>query len=419
VPVVVTGAPLAGKRILIATASNWPSTAALPRLYGRGGAHVTVLCHPAALVALSAYTNAVVPVDGALAATVSTLREHLRTHAYDWIVAGDDPLVTELLREPDRAWLRPWFPFDPEDPAAIGFATSKHAFLDIARAWELPIADYELCATPESFASAAARFGFPFVAKARTGHAGGMVHRIDDLAAARAIWDRYGGAVLAAQRFVHGRVGTIEVLWDHGVPRCFMGAYKVDCHPSDFGAASAKQPFRDPALEAIARKVGAITGYHGFGAIDIMHDDRTRAFSVLELNPRPSGGGFTLTGGIARGFYPAYRAFLDGAPFANAIDLGSRSAPVPLFPNTWYYFVELADKRRPRAWLRAAEALARAPFDDRRLVLKYLRVFAGYYAERSALGKALKNRIKRIFRLTSIRHPGAVYDLTKAGPENR
>jgi hypothetical protein len=48
-----------------------------------------------------------------------------------------------------------------------------------------------------------------------------------------------------------------------------------------------------------------------------------------------------------------------------------------------------------------------------------LRVFAGYYAERSALGKALKKRIKRIFRLSSIRHPGAVYDLTKAGPENR
>jgi hypothetical protein len=246
-----------------------------------------------------------------------------------------------------------------------------------------------------------------------------MVHRIDDLAGARTIWARYDGAVLAAQRFVHGRVGTIEVLFDHGVPRCFMGAYKVDCHPSAFGAASAKQPFCDPALESIARKVGAIMGYHGVGAIDIMQDDRTRAFSVLELNPRPSGGGFTLTDGIARGFYPAYRAFLEGAPFASAVDLGSRSAPVPLFPNNWYYFVELADKRRPHAWLRAAEAFARAPFDDPKLVLKYLRVFAGYYAERSALGKALKKRVRRMFRLTSIRHPGAVYDLTKAGPENR
>jgi hypothetical protein len=42
------------------------------------------------------------------------------------------------------------------------------------------------------------------------------------------------------------------------------------------------------------------------------------------------------------------------------------------------------------------------------MVVKYLRVFAGYYAERSALGKALKRRIQKTLRLRSIRHPGAV-----------
>jgi hypothetical protein len=159
--------------------------------------------------------------------------------------------------------------------------------------------------------------------------------------------------------------------------------------------------------------------YHGFGAIDVMQDDATGEFSVLELNPRPSGGGFALTDTIAAAFAPIFRAFLDRTPSRGIVDLGSPSAPVPLFPNNWYYFVELANKRQPQAWIRAVETIARAPFDDARLVRKYLRVFAGYYAERSPIGKAVKKRIKGAFGLTSIRHPGAVYDLASPGPEKR
>jgi predicted ATP-grasp superfamily ATP-dependent carboligase len=400
--------PLAGTRILIATASNWPSTAMLPRLFGRGGAHVTVLCHPAAVIARSRYVDATVPVDGGLDSTVATLREHLRTARYDWIVAGDDPLVAALLRENDRSWLDGWFPFAASDPRRRDFATSKHAFLEIGSAANLPLAEFTMCRTLEELRAVPETFGFPFIAKGTTGHAGSVIHRIDDAAALETIWSRYGGATLAAQRFVRGPVATIEVLWDRGEPRCFSGAFKVDCHPSAFGAASAKKPFRHPSLESIARQVGAIMGYHGIGAIDVIRDDRTGEFTVLELNPRPSGGGFTLTSRIAESFYPHLRAFVEGRrPFATC-DLGYAYAPIPLFPNNWYYIAELADKRRPQVWLRGLEALARGPFDDPKLFATYLRVFCGYLAERSSLGRTLKTRIKRTFKLRSARHPGAV-----------
>ncbi len=396
------------KRILIATASNWPSTAALPRLFARAGSHVTVLCHPNAMIVRSRFVAEHVPAPGGLRGTIEALREHLAEATYDHVIAGDDPFIGALLCEPQREWLRPWMPFDPDDANATGFAVSKHAFLTIGQAAGVPVADFALCTSAADVASAVRRFGLPLVLKEETGHAGGTVHRIDTEADATRVWESCGGRTLAAQRFVHGTVATIEALWRDGVPHCYMGAYKVDCHPSDFGAASAKQPFRHPALEPIVSAVGALTRYTGVGAIDVIAEHATGRFYVSELNPRPSGGGFILTERIASGFARHWQAFLRGeAPVGVPADLGYRSAPVPLFPNNWYYFVERARKAEPRAWLRAAEAFARAPYDDPPLCAAYFRVFAGYLAGRSRGGTVLKRAVKRAFRLRSAPHPGA------------
>jgi hypothetical protein len=66
-----------------------------------------------------------------------------------------------------------------------------------------------------------------------------------------------------------------------------MSAYKTRTWPGPFGPSSARQFMSHRDVEPMLEALGALTGYHGFAALDWVCDARTGRLVVLELNARP------------------------------------------------------------------------------------------------------------------------------------
>jgi glutathione synthase/RimK-type ligase-like ATP-grasp enzyme len=364
---------LFGRRraVLVACASAWVSPARLPQVLSVAGARVVALSARGRALAATRFVDRVIEVPGTISEYVDALRAHLETHAYDWVIVADDPLLDALRARRHESWARTLLPIAGDHEWSDVIA-SKASFCARGAAAGLPIPESRTCGSLEEARAALHVLGAPMLLKQSSGYGGTGVRLVDDLATLDDAWRELSGSgqEIVAQRFVDGPIGNSVFLMDHGRPICWMSAFKVRTFPGPFGPSSARRFMTHEDVEPLLSRLGALTGYHGFGAVDwVLAEDHLQ---LIELNARPVP---TIHMGAHAGvdFARAVRGMLAGAPTVQAPPAPPADAPIyPMFPeDIWRAATENAVD--VREWVRLD-----LPWRDPQLLWHHL---AGLYRE--------------------------------------
>jgi biotin carboxylase len=355
-------------RALIACASDWTSPARLPRVLQRAGVSVEILCAPGRPLERTRFVDRVHHAPEALADYVDALRELVEARAFELVLIVDDPLLAALAARRCESWLDGVLPIAGANPWSAALA-SKAAFCALAADAGLPLADSRACDSLDDAFDAAHALGLPLLLKQSSGFAGLGVRAVSD-------WDEIApayralaesGESVVAQQFLDGPVGNSVFLCDRGRPIAWMSAFKVRTWPGPFGPSSARRFMTHPEVAPLLERIGALTGYHGFGALDwILDGERLR---IIELNARPVP---TIHMGALAGvdFSRALGQILDGKASVHAQPDPPRDAPiVPMFPEDLWRTA--CEHRLPASdWLRRPHDL---PLADPPLLWFHLR----------------------------------------------
>jgi glutathione synthase/RimK-type ligase-like ATP-grasp enzyme len=323
--------------ILMACSSDWVSPSRLPAVLVAGGARVVAFSAPGYPLTATRFVDEVIAAPAALDAYVDALRDHLRTTRYDWILVADDPLLVALRARAaaGEGWTRGVLPIADDHPWAA-IVASKDDLAALGSAAGLPIPASRRCETAADAARAADELGFPLVLKQSEGFAGLGVRLVATRDQLDAAWAEIGGGVVVAQRFVEGPIGNSVFLMARGRPICWMSAYKVRTFPGPFGPSSARRFMTHDDVAPLLARIGELTGYHGFGALDwVLGPDRR--LHIIELNARPVPA-IHMSRRAGVDFARAVRELLSGVPVhVQAPPPPSPDAPVhPMFPEDVY-----------------------------------------------------------------------------------
>jgi predicted ATP-grasp superfamily ATP-dependent carboligase len=95
---------------------------------------------------------------------------------------------------------------------------------------------------------------------------------------------------LVVQEFVAGRIGTTQMVLDHGKVLYWMPTFVTKCCPEPYGP-SCVRVFLDETdlaqMKPIVENVAKMTNFRGMCGIDWIQR-KDGSFAVLELNPRPT-----------------------------------------------------------------------------------------------------------------------------------
>ncbi|HXU70582.1 MAG TPA: hypothetical protein VN947_14695 [Polyangia bacterium] len=360
------------KSILVACASEWLAPARLPRVLSRAGARVVAFCPRAWPLAQTRFVDDVIDAPAELDAYVESLRDHLADVAYDWVLVVDDPLLEALAARRAEPWVDGLLPIARTHPWARALA-SKAAFCALAADAGLPVPKSRTVRTLDEARDAALSIGLPMMLKTSGGFAGLGVRLVREARELEASFGALaGGLPLVAQRYVDGPIGNTVVLFDRGVPICWMSAFKVRTWPGPFGPSSARQFMSHDDVEPIIRAVGARSGYHGFCALDWVLDDDGR-LQIIELNARPVP---TIHMGRLSGvdFSRAVKELLGGVPRVQP-PRPRAARVIPMFPeDVWRAASE--HSLSLAAWLPWPGRFTDVPWHDPPLLLHHLRRFA-------------------------------------------
>jgi glutathione synthase/RimK-type ligase-like ATP-grasp enzyme len=344
-------------KALIACASDWASPARLPRILKRAGVQVHALTARDRALARTRFVDVVHDAPEPLQEYIEALRA--RVGDYDWVLICDDPLLSALAERRHEAWLDGVLPIRGEWGAALA---SKADFCRLGVAARLPIPPTRICANIEGARRAAGDLGLPLMLKESAGFAGLGVRLVETPEALAPAWAELRAMPIVAQRFVPGPIGNSVALFQHGTPICWMSAYKVRTWPGPFGPSSARRFMTHADVRPLLERIGELTRYHGFCALDwVHHDDRLR---LIELNARPVP---TIHMGALAGvdFSRAIRHFLDGQVCVQEPPDPPGDAPIhPMFPE---------DVLRASAEGAVAFPMRDVPWSDPPLLLHHLR----------------------------------------------
>jgi predicted ATP-grasp superfamily ATP-dependent carboligase len=353
-------------QVLMCSAYDVLGLTRLPRVLKAAGCHVTFMGPAGALAGKSRYVDRVCTVSGSTAEVVEALKEHLddQPEPYRLITVGDDRLLQELSRYRHAPWLRDWFPVDSEKPACDA-VVSKAAFAGMAHKAGMPVPGFELCCTYADAENAARSLGFPLVLKRVSGSAGldvRIVRTCDDLAAAYTELD--GCAPLFAQQYIVGRVGSTEVLFNRGKPLCWYSSYSVVCLPAETGPSCVREIMLHTDIEPLLSATGVLTGFHGFGGIDWIQEEKTGRLRLIEFNARPTPGyHFGLRAGV--NFSRALTDMFKGDTCTQLPSVpDERHLKIFMFPQDVLLAVHNRDLRSLLQWLPGGPRSQDIPFDD-------------------------------------------------------
>lgn len=286
---------------------------------------------------LCAHVAAHLPISRHPVHAAHELEATLAKHSFDRVVVADEVLLRALVDQIGERRDAPWAPFDLTDPAIGGFLLSKHAFVETADRFGIPIPPSRIVSSVDHALAYAAEFEYPVIVRGDKGFAGMEVALAGSPAELRrstaASIERYGRA--AIQRFVRGSSVSASVLYASGIPLAIK-AYRTDCgFPTPTSASTRHTHFTHPAIEPIVRAIGARTGFDGMAGIDFMHDPATNELFAIEVNPRPTLG----FGGshVSRAFFaPAIRRSLGDDPAALVVYDGRESVQT-YFPGHLFF----------------------------------------------------------------------------------
>jgi hypothetical protein len=289
------------------------------------GCRITALCPADTSLAHSwlIEKHVVMPRDADRA--VEALRAEVAAERFDFVVITDEALLLALGSRL-APWMRGVLPFEP-DPATTDLMLDKNRMLEAMDAAGIPMPSFVTVAARAGLEEAAARIGFPLMLKDVVGCGGAGVRRAATPQELLSAFDSLAPAgEYTVQRFLAGRSGCTDALFDHGVPRCWTSAYMLDQWPTPFDPATVRQPVSAPGVAAMLRAVGAATGFHGLGGVDWIEDeDGTLLF--LEFNARVTH----VVGPARPAFGREIGAMLAGAP-AQPHEVVLPPRLVPVFP---------------------------------------------------------------------------------------
>ena len=372
---------------------SWTALELLPRLLRKAGCSTTLVCPEAVTVAKSRLVDRLVVCGPGKDDFIAAFGRELALADYDVVILGNE-YYRELMGAVDHALLEPWFPVSPANTDAH-FIFAKNAFLRRALDAGIAAPPFEICFSLAAARAAAARIGYPVVLKEPAGHAGLTTYRVDSDAE---LQQTFRGDEMLVQRFVGGRIGSTDVLYDRGRALCWMSSYGGDCAPHDFSPRCSRKLTASPALDAIVEQVGRLTGFRGLVGIDWIEDERTGEFLVLEMNPNPEGG-YAATAATENAFAAALHAMATRDEAYQPRAVTPEPGWIPIFPEWGTYLSERADRRSLATWLRFGRMLRRMPLQEPDIALIQLR---------EALAFLLKSRLLRGFwRLLKGRRRGA------------
>lgn len=317
------------------------------------------------------YVDEAIVVDGNVDAVIEALRLHLQSRTYSEVIIADDPLLNALAeRSAEEPWIREILPLQGDE--SLDILSSKIAFLDRCREYGLPIAQSENVSNRNEGLRAAARISYPVMLKLSTGHGGNGVKRIDASDLMLREFDAFAlGRSITVERFIVGRVGGCEALFDHGRPVCWSPflTYRGD---TEFGASTVRMLFAHPKLADIVEKLGALTKFHGFGVLDFIHDEVRDELVLLALNFRP-GPGTHMRGRIRKMFAAGFVSTLRGKATDGRQTHGLHGQVVALFPQDVHRAISPRDPWSLVCSMLQGRFLPDVPFDDLPLLARHLR----------------------------------------------
>jgi biotin carboxylase len=361
--------------VLVACSSEWASPARLPRVLKHAGARVTVLSAPRHPLARTRFADEVVAAPLPLDAYVDALERHLSRRQHDAVLVTDDPLLAALAARQREAWLDGVLPIDGARPWS-GALASKAAFAELGTAAGLPVPPSRACTTRAQTRAAAAALGFPLILKQSSGFAGLGVRLTRNRRELDEAWQLLspGHRELVAQRFVDGPIGNSVFYCHRGVPVCWMSAFKVRTWPGPFGPSSARRFMSHADVAPILQRLGEVSGYHGFGALDWILDEDGR-LRTIELNARP-----VPTVHMARlagvDFARALRDSFAGVATVQAPPPPPDDAPVhAMFPEDVWRAASDNEPIALTSWLPRPGRYSDVPWQDPALLLYHLHNF--------------------------------------------
>ena len=367
--------------MLVACHADWYAIARLPRVLASAGCEVHAFCAADHALASTRFVDAVHAAPRALPAFVDAFRDHVVEHGrrYCWIVVADDPLLAAIGDHPERTWLESWYPVAPSSDAARLLASKAEFALAAERAGS-PIPASRVCSTFAEVEAAAAELGYPLVLKQSLSCAGFGVRAAHGPAELAAGFHELARALpLVAQRVVRGPIGSTMGLWNQGRPICWMSAYKVRTMFGPFGPSSARQFIHHDDAEPLVTQLGAMTGYHGLGALDWVRDEASDRLQVIEFNARPVPA---LHLGPLAGidFAKSIEAMLSGSnEVQRPPPLPAGGPVVSMFPEDCFRALLAGELRALLQWVPRRGTFNDIPWDDPRLLLYYLQ-YAGRMA---------------------------------------
>jgi hypothetical protein len=209
---------------------------------------------------------------------------------FDLVVFCDEPVLLSLQTpELDLPCCRARIPVPGMDTLAC--LTSKLRFQEATRGAGLPVPASAPIRDRNTVAEQARAQGYPLVVKQDTGNAGfdvRIVRSPEDLETAVRDLDGEGGLML--QAFIEGRLGTTDVLFDHGRPACWVSSFCLACLRDGTGPATVRELTDAARVEPLLNGLGVLTGFHGLAGIDWILPAGTDAPVLIEMNPRPTPG---------------------------------------------------------------------------------------------------------------------------------
>jgi glutathione synthase/RimK-type ligase-like ATP-grasp enzyme len=357
---------------------DWAGVLRLPSLLRRAGADVALFAEAGSKVRMSRFIDDHVEAPAEANAFVAALRDHFAQapERYEWLILGNEPTLDAVARCGSPDWTRGFFPVDPADEQAIARITCKAAFAKACDAAGVPVPMSCAASSLDELRSAAGAIGYPMIIKPNRGWAGDGVRKVRD---ETELITAYGQVrdlqPFIAQRFLDGKVGSTQMLLDHGVPVCWSSSLKRQCWPEPFGPGCVREMCDDPQIEPILRAVGGVTGFHGLCGIDWIRRADDERIVVLEFNPRPTPA-FEAARFAGVDFARSIAAMLSGQrdvqrPVAAAAS--AKPVCVYMFPQHPKRCLMTRDLRGLLAWLPFAAKHA-IPWDEPRLLWADLRV---------------------------------------------
>lgn len=373
--------------------------ARLPRVLRRAGCRVSLIAGRNMLVSKTRFVDHHIASPGKLYELVETLKKHLNENPnfYKWVILADETVIRELSKNPAEEWLKTCFPVEPGS-SAMRLINSKTDFNQAAQEMGLPVPYFKPCLSLESAESVAEKIGYPVILKDPYGSCGlgvRVVPAASELAYAYQLFSDSKNPIVV-QEFVSGKVGSTDVLYNHGKPVCWISTYSKKTLPKIIGMSCVREVMDHPEIENLLGGVGELTGFHGLGGVDWIHVAETNELKLVELNPRPTPG-YHFGYRVGVDFSLAIREMLDGSSSIQRPqqpDHGSRTT-IYMFPQDVYRIITDHTLFSLLRWLPGLPSSRDLPLDDPYLLLTNLwRLSMRFLIETKKVFKRLFNRLK-------------------------